>query len=402
MQIARYPLQQKPDKTQLDETHNETTVKICFFPELQTSLLYRFQSMASATTQHNGESIQSTSLSYRDAGVDIKAGSTLVDKIKPITEGSRRPEVLSGLGGFGGLFELPEGYQQPVLVSATDGVGTKLKLAMSLGQHSTIGIDLVAMCVNDLIVCGAEPLFFLDYYASSKLDVDLATEVVRGIGKGCELAGCALIGGETAEMPDMYKDNDYDLAGFSVGVVEKSKIIDATKVKAGDRLIGLASSGPHSNGYSLIRKVIELSHSDLDNPIADSTLGEVLLTPTEIYVKSIMELLQSVEINALAHITGGGIVENLPRVLPENAQAILNMSSWERPEIFNWLQRSGNITDEEMYRTFNCGIGMIVCVAEQQTRQALEILQNHNRGAFEIGVVAECTDNSPPVIMTTG
>jgi len=358
--------------------------------------------MASATTQHNGESIQSTSLSYRDAGVDIKAGSTLVDKIKPITERSRRPEVLSDLGGFGGLFELPEGYQQPVLVSATDGVGTKLKLAMSLGQHSTIGIDLVAMCVNDLIVCGAEPLFFLDYYASSKLDVDLATEVVRGIGKGCELAGCALIGGETAEMPDMYKDNDYDLAGFSVGVVEKSKIIDATKVKAGDRLIGLASSGPHSNGYSLIRKVIELSHSDLDNPIADSTLGEVLLTPTEIYVKSIMELLQSVEINALAHITGGGIVENLPRVLPENAQAILNMSSWERPEIFNWLQRSGNITDEEMYRTFNCGIGMIVCVAEQQTRQALEILQNHNRGAFEIGVVAECTDNSPPVIMTTG
>jgi len=356
--------------------------------------------MASATTQHDRESSQPTSLSYRDAGVDIEAGNALVDKIKHVTERTRRPEVLSGLGGFGGLFELPEGYRQPVLVSATDGVGTKLKLAMSLGQHSTIGIDLVAMCVNDLIVCGAEPLFFLDYYASGKLNVDLATEVVQGIGKGCELAGCALVGGETAEMPGMYHGGDYDLAGFSVGVVEKSKIIDAGKVKVGDRLIGLASSGPHSNGYSLIRKIIDISQSDLADPLAGSTLGEILLAPTEIYVQSISELSQSVDINALAHITGGGILENLPRVLPNNTQAMINTSSWNMPEIFHWLQNTGNVTDEEMYRTFNCGIGMIVCVSEPQSLQALKILKNHNCGAFEIGVIAECLNGNSPVIMT--
>ncbi len=338
--------------------------------------------------QNESASSKTESLSYRDAGVDIDAGNALVDKIKAVTRKTNRPEVLSELGGFGALCEIPVKYQQPVLVSATDGVGTKLKLAMEMNKHDTIGIDLVAMCVNDLIVCGAEPLFFLDYYATGGLNVESATQVVTGIGAGCEQAGCALIGGETAEMPGMYSGDDYDLAGFSVGVVEKSKIIDQKKVAIGDNLIGLASSGPHSNGYSLIRKIIEVSGAKLEQAFGDSTLGETLLTPTTIYVKTISALAESVDIHALAHITGGGITENLPRVLPDNAQAQVNLDSWTRPEIFNWLQKKGGVSDAEMLRTFNCGIGMIVCVAAEHTQQALEILNQNSQQAFVLGVVA--------------
>jgi len=339
------------------------------------------------------------SLNYRDAGVDIDAGNALVDKIKSVAHRTTRPEVLSELGGFGALCEIPANYKHPVLVSATDGVGTKLKLAMLLDKHDTIGIDLVAMCVNDLIVCGAEPLFFLDYYATGDLNVETAAVVVAGIGDGCELAGCALIGGETAEMPGMYAGEDYDLAGFAVGVVEKSKIIDQKNVAIGDCLIGLNSSGPHSNGYSLIRKIIEVCDADLQQTFGNSTLGKTLLTPTTIYVKAIKELSASVEINALAHITGGGITENLPRVLPDNAQARIDLNSWTRPEIFNWIQSQGKISDQDMYRTFNCGIGMIVCVAQQQSQQALDNLNRNSENAFIIGTIAEKSQDQDAVIL---
>lgn len=325
------------------------------------------------------------SLSYRDAGVDIDAGNALVDNIKSVTKRTHRPEVMSQIGGFGALCEIPEGYTKPVLVSATDGVGTKLKLAMALGKHDTIGIDLVAMCVNDLIVCGAEPLFFLDYYATGGLDIDVATQVVTGIGRGCELAGCALIGGETAEMPGMYSDGDYDLAGFSVGVVEKSEIIDPSRVAVGDVLIGLASSGPHSNGYSLIRKIIDRAEADLSTRFGASTLGETLLAPTEIYVKSIAQLAQSVKLNALAHITGGGFTENIPRVLPANAKAVIDLSAWQRPAIFDWLQTEGNVDDAEMLRTFNCGIGMVLCLPKEKADTALAILADMPIAAYQIG-----------------
>lgn len=326
-----------------------------------------------------------TALSYRDAGVDIDAGNALVENIKAVTKRTHRPEVMSQIGGFGALCEIPEGYRQPVLVSATDGVGTKLRLAMQMGKHDTIGIDLVAMCVNDLIVCGAEPLFFLDYYATGGLNIATATDVVTGIGKGCELAGCALIGGETAEMPGMYEGEDYDLAGFSVGVVEKSKIIDPSKVQQGDVLIGLASSGPHSNGYSLIRKVIERSRADLGAAFGDSTLGETLLAPTEIYVKTIASLAESIDLHALAHITGGGFTENIPRVLPGDTQAVIDLNAWQRPPIFDWLQAEGNISASEMLRTFNCGIGMILCVAAEQAEEALALLQKGSIAAYRVG-----------------
>ena len=341
------------------------------------------------------------SLSYRDAGVDIDAGNALVDEIKTVTRKTNRPEVLSELGGFGAMCEIPSKYQHPVMVSATDGVGTKLKLAMEMGKHDTIGIDLVAMCVNDLIVCGAEPLFFLDYYATGGLNVASAIAVVTGIGAGCEQAGCALIGGETAEMPGMYSGEDYDLAGFSVGVVEKSKIIDQSKVAIGDNLIGLASSGPHSNGYSLIRKIIEVSGAKLDQTFGDSTLGETLLEPTKIYVKTIAALAESVDLHALAHITGGGITENLPRVLPEDAQAQIRADAWDRPEIFKWLQENGNVAESEMLRTFNCGIGMILCVSAEQTELALEILNKESQQAFLLGSVAsrETADDASVVML---
>ncbi|MDH5515953.1 MAG: phosphoribosylformylglycinamidine cyclo-ligase, partial [Gammaproteobacteria bacterium] len=293
---------------------------------------------------HKKPGRSATPLSYRDAGVDIDAGNALIDRIKPAVAKTRRPGVLSGLGGFGALFELPlDRYRQPVLVSGTDGVGTKLKLAVDAGLHDSIGIDLVAMCVNDIVVTGAEPLFFLDYYATGKLDLDVAGDVITGIARGCELAGAALVGGETAEMPGMYSEGDYDLAGFSVGIVEKSEIIDGSKVGSGDVIIGLASSGPHSNGYSLIRKVLEVSGQSLQDSLAGKTLAEWLLAPTRIYVKSLLSLCSTVDVHSIAHITGGGLTENLPRVLPAGTRAIIDASSWQRPVIFDWLQEQGNI-----------------------------------------------------------
>ncbi len=339
-------------------------------------------------------------LSYRDAGVDIDAGDRLVDRIKPIAARTRRPGVLAGLGGFGALFEIPAGYRQPVLVSGTDGVGTKLKLAMQLAKHDTIGIDLVAMCVNDIVVQGAEPLFFLDYYATGHLDVDVAAAVVGGIGRGCELAGAALVGGETAEMPGMYHGGDYDLAGFCVGVVEKERIIDGSRVAAGDVLIGLASSGPHSNGYSLIRKIIEVSGADLSQEFHGRSLGDTLLEPTRIYVKSLLALLSDVPVHALAHITGGGITENLPRVLPEETQAFINTASWPRPPVFGWLQSQGKVADDEMYRTFNCGIGMIVCVPAAEAERALRRLRELGETAWRIGEVARRRGAAHQVTLT--
>jgi len=331
-------------------------------------------------------SSEDNQLSYRDAGVDIDAGNSLVERIKPIVKQTFRPGVMTGLGGFGALFELPlDRYREPVLVSGTDGVGTKLKLALQMGKHDTIGIDLVAMCVNDIVVTGAEPLFFLDYYATGHLDVDIATDVVRGIASGCKLAGAALTGGETAEMPGIYASGDYDLAGFSVGIVEKSRIIAPGKVEAGDVLLGLASSGPHSNGYSLIRKILELSNADLSQPMDGVTLGEALLAPTRIYVKSLLALHQTVDIHALAHITGGGLLENLPRVLPEGTRAVIELDSWERPQIFRWLQQQGKVADTEMLRTFNCGVGMIVCIAAADAAKAQTQLTQAGEQVWQLG-----------------
>lgn len=338
-----------------------------------------------------------SSLSYKDAGVDINAGNALVERIKHVAKRTRRPEVMAGLGGFGALCELPTGYKQPVLVSGTDGVGTKLRLAMELGIHDTIGIDLVAMCVNDLIVAGAEPLFFLDYYATGKLNVDTAVAVVEGIGKGCELSGCSLVGGETAEMPGMYEGDDYDLAGFCVGVVEKSEIIDGSKVSSGNALIGIASSGPHSNGFSLIRKIIDVSGADLKSPIENTTLGEALMVPTKIYVKSILALMKELPVHALSHITGGGLLENIPRVLPANTKAVIDYSSWQQPEVFKWLQQNGNVDPIEMNRTFNCGVGMVICVAKEHAANAVDILSNHGETAWEIGHITEASDGEEQV-----
>ena len=327
-------------------------------------------------------------LNYRDAGVDIDAGSELIERIKPAVARTRRPGVLAGLGGFGALFELPlDRYREPVLVSGTDGVGTKLKLAMEAGLHDSIGIDLVAMCVNDIVVAGAEPLFFLDYYATGKLDLDVATAVITGIAKGCELSGAALVGGETAEMPGMYSGGDYDLAGFSVGIVEKSAILDGSTVSPGDTLIGLASSGPHSNGYSLIRKIIEVGGHSLTEELDGRPLAEWLLAPTRIYVKPLLSLFRQVPVHALAHITGGGLSENLPRVLPENTCAVINTGCWQPSAVFDWLQRNGNVRTEEMYRTFNCGIGMVVCVAEAKASAALAHLNSQGEDARIIGHV---------------
>jgi len=326
-------------------------------------------------------------LSYKDAGVNIDAGNALVERIRGVSRRTARPEVLGGLGGFGALCEIPEGYTQPVLVSGTDGVGTKLRLAMDLGVHDTIGIDLVAMCVNDLVVAGAEPLFFLDYYATGMLNVDTAAQVVEGIGRGCELAGCALVGGETAEMPGMYEGEDYDLAGFCVGVVEKSRIIDGSAVATGDVLLGLGSSGAHSNGYSLIRKIVEVSAADLQQTMGEGTLGQALLAPTTIYVKALLQLFQTLEVKALSHITGGGLLENLPRVLPRDCNANIDTTSWEWPALFSWLQRAGNVETREMYRTFNCGVGMVVCVSPSDADAAIRSLQTAGHRAWRIGTV---------------
>ena len=333
---------------------------------------------------------ENKSLSYKDAGVDIDAGNALIEKIKGAAKRTRRPEVMAGLGGFGALFELPTGYTQPVLVSGTDGVGTKLRLALDHGKHDSVGIDLVAMCVNDLIVCGAEPLFFLDYYATGKLDIETAAAVVNGIADGCELSGCSLIGGETAEMPGMYENEDYDLAGFCVGIAEKSELIDGTKVAVGDKLIGLASSGPHSNGYSLIRKVLEVTGTD---PAAEQLDGkpliDLLMEPTRIYVKPLLELIEKSQVNALAHITGGGLLENIPRVLPDNAKAVIDTQAWKRPVVFDWLQKGGNIDEYEMHRTLNCGVGMVICVPADRAQEALDMLATSGETAFELGSISE-------------
>ncbi|MBY6064808.1 phosphoribosylformylglycinamidine cyclo-ligase [Pseudidiomarina sediminum] len=341
---------------------------------------------------------QKTSLSYKDAGVDIDAGNALVDRIKGVTKRTARPEVMGSIGGFGALCELPTKYKQPVLVSGTDGVGTKLRLAIDLGKHDSVGIDLVAMCVNDLIVQGAEPLFFLDYYATGKLDVDVAADVVTGIGEGCVQAGCALIGGETAEMPGMYEHGDYDIAGFCVGVVEKEDIIDGTKVAPGDALIALASSGPHSNGYSLIRKIIEVSGADVANEELDGKpLAEHLMAPTRIYVKSVLKALEHYHVHAISHITGGGFWENIPRVLPNDAKAVINDSSWEWPAIFNWLQHNGNVTTKEMFRTFNCGVGLIMAVRLSEAEAIVELLREEGEDAWVIGSVAARQDDEAQV-----
>ena len=338
----------------------------------------------------NDHSPQSPSLSYRDAGVDIDAGNRLVDRIKPHARRTLRPGVLGGLGGFGALFELPlDRYRQPVLVSGTDGVGTKLKLALELNRHGTIGIDLVAMCVNDVLVAGAEPLFFLDYYATGKLDVDVAATVIQGIADGCEQAGAALVGGETAEMPGMYADGDYDLAGFCVGVVEKSRILDSAQVQVGDVLLGLASSGPHSNGYSLIRKIVTVSGADLEQPFAAGrTLGEVLLAPTRIYVKPVLRLLEQIPVRAIAHITGGGLTENLPRVLPIDTKAVIDPHSWQRPAVFQWLQQQGGVAEAEMWRTFNCGVGLVICVAADDAERAQTLLREAGETVWRLGHIA--------------
>jgi phosphoribosylformylglycinamidine cyclo-ligase len=330
---------------------------------------------------------QGSGITYRDAGVDIDAGDELVERIKPLVQRAQRREVLAGIGGFGALIELPAGYTRPVLVAGTDGVGTKLKLAIDSGRHDTIGIDLVAMCANDVVVQGAEPLFFLDYYATGKLSVAVAEAVVRGIVEGCVQAGAALVGGETAEMPGLYHGADYDLAGFCVGVVEKDAIVDGTRVRAGDAVIGLASSGPHANGYALIRKLLTSSGATAATTLDGSTLLERLLAPTRIYVKPLLALLRAIPVHALAHITGGGLSENIPRVLPAGLEVVLERRSWHRDPVFEWLQSAGHIAPAEMYRTFNCGIGMVVTVAPERAAAALALLAAQGETARVIGEV---------------
>ena len=340
------------------------------------------------------------SLSYKDAGVDINAGNALVERIKPEVKRTTRAEVIGGLGGFGALCAIPSKYKEPILVSGTDGVGTKLRLAIDLKKHDTIGIDLVAMCVNDLVVQGAEPLFFLDYYATGKLDVDVAADVVKGIADGCVQSGCALVGGETAEMPGMYHAGDYDLAGFCVGVVEKSEIIDGSRVKNGDALIALGSSGPHSNGYSLVRKVIDIAGVNPATELLDNKpLSEHVLAPTKIYVKSVLALIKQADVHAIAHLTGGGFWENIPRVLPKNTKAVIDEKSWKWPSVFNWLQEKGNIDTYEMYRTFNCGVGMVIALPQEQVETALAILKQAGENAWLIGHIEHAEDGAEQVVI---
>jgi phosphoribosylformylglycinamidine cyclo-ligase len=331
-------------------------------------------------------------MTYRDAGVDIDAGDALVERIKPLARRTMREGVLAGIGGFGALFEVPRRYREPVLVSGTDGVGTKLRLAFALARHDTVGIDLVAMSVNDILVQGAEPLFFLDYFACGRLDVDTAARVVGGIAAGCEQAGCALIGGETAEMPDMYPDGEYDLAGFAVGVVEKAAAIDGRSIAPGDTVIGLASSGPHSNGYSLVRRVIERVHGSLDAPAMHAdfhgrSFADAVMAPTRIYVKPVLALLAAMPVKGLAHITGGGLVENVPRVLPDACRAVLHRDAWTMPPVFGWLQREGAIADAEMHRVFNCGIGMVLVVDAARADEAIGLLAAAGERATRIGEI---------------
>ncbi|MFT5218546.1 MAG: phosphoribosylformylglycinamidine cyclo-ligase [Planctomycetota bacterium] len=339
------------------------------------------------------------SLSYREAGVDIDAGIELVERIKPAIKSTHRAGCVGSIGGFGGLFELPlDRYRNPLLVSGTDGVGTKLKLAIDLGIYDTIGIDLVAMCANDIAVLGAEALFFLDYYATGKLKLEQAQKVIEGIATGCRLAGCALIGGETAEMPGVYSSDDFDLAGFCVGIVEKEDVIDGSRVRAGNRLIALASSGPHSNGYSLVRKIIEVSNADLEQDCGGQTLGEALICPTRIYVKNLLELSAQCSLNAIAHITGGGLLDNIPRVLPDDCSARIDLSSWKMPPVFEWLQQAGNVELNEMLRTFNCGVGMVVAIDETVADDCLQKLESLGETAWSIGSIVERADQAAVII----
>ncbi|MDP2694364.1 MAG: phosphoribosylformylglycinamidine cyclo-ligase [Gallionella sp.] len=344
----------------------------------------------------------SSSLSYRDAGVDIDAGDRLVENIKPFAKRTMRPEVLNGIGGFGALVEISKKYREPVLVSGTDGVGTKLKLAFELNRHDTVGIDLVGMSVNDILVQGAEPLFFLDYFACGKLDVEAATEVIKGIAFGCEQAGCALIGGETAEMPGMYPAGEYDLAGFAVGVVEKANIISGKDIKAGDAVIGLASNGAHSNGYSLIRKIISTHEADLSQKLDGTALADLIMAPTRIYVKPLLALMQSLTVKGMAHITGGGLLENVPRVLPENMVAQLDGKAWHTPVLFDWLREMGNVAQQEMYRTFNCGIGMVVIVDKGDAAAALAQLNAAGETATVIGTIRARQGDEAQTLVVSG
>ena len=351
--------------------------------------------MHKRTLSLNKKTEAPSGLSYLDAGVDIDAGNELVERIKPAVKSTHRSGVVSGLGGFGGLFQLDTArYKEPLLVSGTDGVGTKLLLARQLDRHDTIGIDLVAMCVNDILTCGAEPLFFLDYYATGKLKIDNAQAVIEGIAEGCRQSGCALIGGETAEMPGMYAQDEYDLAGFAVGVVERSKLISGSKIKAGHIVLGLESSGPHSNGYSLIRKVLEQSGDDPSMPMGAITLGDALLAPTRFYVKSLLGLIEQSPVDGLAHITGGGISENIVRVIPAGLGLEIDLSAWELPAVFQWLQKRGGITEKEMLRTFNCGIGMALLVAEDSVDQACAFLSDAGESVHRLGRVIPQSDTS--------
>ncbi len=339
-------------------------------------------------------------ISYKDAGVDIEAGEQLINRIKPFANETKRKESIGGLGGFGSLFEIPEKFKKPVLVSGTDGVGTKLKLAFDLNKHETIGQDLVAMCVNDILVQGAEPLFFLDYYACGKLDVDTAATIIKGIAAGCLLANCSLVGGETAEMPGMYDDGEYDLAGFCVGAVEKNSIINGSKVKEGNLVLGLTSSGAHSNGYSLIRKIISHSKVDLNKDFYGEKLSDVLMKPTKIYVKSILSLIEKINVHAMAHITGGGIMENLPRVLPVHLCAKINKNSWELPHLFQWLKDEANLDDTELYKTFNCGIGMAIIIDEKDAHEASNLLRELGEEVHTIGRIEQSDKDEHQVEIT--
>jgi len=341
----------------------------------------------------------SKGLSYRDAGVDIDAGDDLVDRIKPLAKKTMREGVLAGIGGFGALFEVPKRYKEPVLVSGTDGVGTKLRLAFEWNRHDTIGQDLVAMSVNDILVQGAEPLFFLDYFACGKLTVDTAATVVGGIAKGCEISGCALIGGETAEMPGMYPPGEYDLAGFAVGAVEKSKIITGATIVPGDTILAIGSSGAHSNGYSLVRKIIERAGAKPSDDLGGRPLGDVVMAPTQIYVKPLLKLISEIDVKGMAHITGGGLVDNVPRVLPENTQAVLHRDSWQMPELFRWLQMKGGVADAEMVRVFNCGIGMVVIVSPANADAAIKSLTAQGLTAWTVGEVVERPKDAPQTIV---
>ena len=342
-------------------------------------------------------------LSYKSAGVDIEAGDALVEKIKPYVKRTHRKEWLGGIGGFGALFEIPlDRYKNPVLVSGTDGVGTKLKLAQLLNNHTTIGIDLVAMCVNDILAQGAEPLFFLDYYATGKLDTDAAATVIKGIAQGCEISGMSLIGGETAEMPGMYAGDDYDLAGFCVGIIEKNNIITGNNIKSGDSIIALASSGPHSNGYSLIRKILELSGVDVNTPMGQSTLGDALIEPTRIYTQCVLKLTKIVDVKGIAHITGGGITGNLVRILPKKTKAVVNLKSWKLPNVFDWLANTGHLSQQEMFKTFNCGIGLMLVVCKDQTEKTIALLNECGEHAWHAGSVEALDSSDSPFVELNG